>query len=74
MQEVVMFTPIQDATEDDLRALLDQSPSRTLRCIVDPSTGISWCWPAEQATHAQGAERLGVPYFLPPGAGEIIAD
>ena len=34
---------------------------RAARRIIDPRSGDVWIWPAEQATHAEGAERLWVP-------------
>jgi hypothetical protein len=37
------------------------SRHRAARRIVDPNTGDVWVWAAEEATHAEGAERLGIP-------------
>ena len=48
------------------------SRHKAARRIVDPNTGDEWVWPAEEATHAEGAERLGVPYDKKPGEGDIL--
>jgi len=61
-----------EPTTTDIRKLASLSPSRTLRRICDGETGMYWYWPAEMATHAEGAAVLGIPYDRPPGAGEIV--
>lgn len=65
------MTPLHDSSRAELEGLAKQSPSRTLRRITDHCGGY-WYWPAEQATHAEGAAYLDIPYDLPPGAGEIV--
>ena len=66
------FTPVRNPSPDTIAAMLAASRYRALRLIVDPRTGDRWLWPAEQATHAEGASRLGVPHDRPPGAGDIV--
>lgn len=62
----------RNPTPDEVRAIVRGSRHRAARRIVDNRNGDVWVWPAEQATHAQGANELGVPYDRPPGAGDII--
>ena len=66
------FAPALNPTPDLIAAMLASSRHRALRMIIDPRTGDRWLWPAEQATHAEGARRLSVPYDRPPGAGDIV--
>jgi len=66
------FSPVCNPMPDTIAPMLASSRHRALRMIVDPRTGDRWLWPAEQATHAEGASRLGVPYDRPPGAGDIV--
>jgi hypothetical protein len=68
------FTPALNPSPDLIAAMLASSRHRALRLIVDPSTGDRWLWPAEQATHAEGARRLAVAYDRPPGEGDIVTD
>lgn len=65
-----MFTPLKNPDGAALENLFAASPSKTLRRIRHGED--HWYWPAEQATHAEGAKTLSVPYDLPPGAGDII--
>ena len=38
----------------------------------DPETGDLWYWPAEQGTHAEGADFLNIAYDKAPGTGEVV--
>lgn len=68
------WTPIRNPTDVQTRATIRASKHRAARRIVHPRTGDVWLWPAEQATHAEGARRLGVPYDRPPCTGDILVD
>lgn len=66
------FHPLRNPTEAELAELIRSSRHDAARRIVDPRNDDVWCWRAEEATHAEGAGKLGVPYDKPPGAGEIV--
>lgn len=66
------FTAVRNPTREQFAALFAASASRTLRRIQDGDG--YWYWPCEQATHAKGAERLGVAYSRKPGEGDIVVD
>lgn len=68
----LMFAPIKNPSDQELVALIRSSPNTTARRIVDPRNGDAWYWPAEQATHREGADTLGIPYDRLPGAGDIV--
>lgn len=65
------FEPQREPTEEQMRAMFAASKHRALRRIWDEERQCYWYWPFEQATHAEGAERLGVTYDRPPGAGDV---
>jgi hypothetical protein len=66
--KIATKNPDPEQIADFIRA----SAHRAARRIIDPRSGDVWVWPAEQATHAEGAERLGVPYDKKPGEGDIL--
>jgi len=66
------FSPLRNPTGEQITALVARSRHDAARRIIDPTTGDAWYWPAEQATHAEGAAKLGIPYDRPPGAGDIV--
>lgn len=66
------FAPVRNPTAEQVASLVARSRHRAARRIVDPATGDEWYWPAELATHAEGAAKLGIPYDRPPGAGDIV--
>lgn len=51
--------------------MIRASRHKALRRIVTPD-GTVWYWPAEQATHREGADALGIPYDRKPGEGDIV--
>lgn len=67
-----MKDAVKNPTPVQVSALLAKSKHRALRRIVTPSE--TWYWPAENGTHRQGADSLGLEYHLPPGAGDIVTD
>jgi len=66
------FTPIKNPTHAQLEAIIRQSEVGCARRITDFSTGDQWVWDAAQATHAEGANYLGIDYALRPGEGDIL--
>lgn len=69
-----MFTPEKNPTNARIAEIIASSKHQAARKIADEETGNSWFWPAEQATHAEGAKLLGVKYDRPPGAGDIVTN
>ena len=65
------FTPLRNLEGPAIAALVRQSKYGAVRRVRDPRTGDFWYWRCEQATHAQGARRLGIPYD-PYGGGEVL--
>lgn len=61
----------KNLTQDEIRAMIYVSRHKAVRRISGLN-GDLWYWPAEFATHKEGAEKLGIPYDLPPGAGDIL--
>jgi len=68
------FTARQNPTDEEIREIIAASKHKAARRITDPRNGDRWYWPAEQATHAEGAAKLGVPYDRPPGEGDIVTN
>lgn len=66
------FEAKKNLTPDDIAAMVKASTQEAVRRIHDPHSGDYWYWPAEMATHAEGAEKLGIPYDKRPGEGDII--
>jgi hypothetical protein len=67
-----MFEPLKNPSTAAIRALAGKSKHDACRRICDPRSGDFWYWPFEQATHAEGASVLGVPYDRKPGEGDVI--
>ena len=67
-----MFTPKKNPTKQDLTDILTASRHAAARRVQDPASGDFWYWPFEQATHAEGADKLGIPYHRKPGDGDVI--
>jgi hypothetical protein len=67
-----MFKPLKNPSDVELTALIRASRHCAARRIVDPRSGDQWCWPAEQATHREAADILGIHYDRQPGEGDII--
>jgi hypothetical protein len=65
------FEPRKNLSDDEIRDLIKASRLKAVRHITDPRNGDKWYWPAEQATHAWGAEHLGVPYEA-YGGGPVL--
>ncbi|SDG64861.1 DUF1810 domain-containing protein [Roseospirillum parvum] len=62
---------VRDPSPAELVAMIRNSPHQAVRRIVCERTGAVWCWPAERASHAEGARLVGATYTQPPG-GEIL--
>lgn len=69
-----MFEPIKNPSPVQVRDIIAASRHQAARRITDHRNGDVWCWPAEQATHREGADALDIPYDLPPGAGDMLFD
>ncbi len=65
-----MWTPIKNPTQEQLNKLFEQSQHNALR-VIKVHDG-QWCWPFEQATHREGAEKLGIEYAIRPGRGLVM--
>jgi len=66
------FEARKNLSDAEVAELVTQSKHKAVRRITDPRTGDHWYWPAEMATHREGADRLEVPYDKRPGEGDII--
>ena len=64
------FNAVKNPDGSTIGKLAAQSPSHKIRRILDPRTRAYWYWPAEQATHAEAAERLGITGAL--GEDDIV--
>ena len=64
-----MFEAQKNLKPGEIIALIGRSKHKAVRRIADPRSGDIWYWKAELATHAEGAEKLGVPYDRRPGEG-----
>jgi hypothetical protein len=65
------FTAVHNPNQAQIAELFAASKHRALRRIADHNGGY-WYWPFEQATHAEGALLLKIPYDRPPGAGDVV--
>ena len=65
-----MKDAIKNPNNDQIAVLLAKSKHRALRRIVTEHG--AWYWPAENGTHREGADSLGLEYDRPPGAGDIV--
>jgi hypothetical protein len=63
---------VKNPTPAQTREIIGRSKHQAARKITDPRDGAVWVWPFEQATHAEGAAHLGVPYDRPPGGGDVL--
>ena len=66
------FEAHRNPTNSKIAELIKASAENAARMITDPRNGDRWVWPAEQATHAEGAGKLEVPYSRKPGEGDIL--
>lgn len=66
------FTPVRNPDDEALRRVIMASRHKAARRIIDERDGTVWVWPFEQASHAEGAARLAVPYSRPPGSGDVL--
>ena len=66
------FAPAKNPTDPEIRQIIEASAHKAARRIVDERDGAVWVWPFEQATHAEGAARLGVPYGRRSGEGDVL--
>ena len=64
------FDALKNPDGSAIGELARRSPSGKVRRILDPETLAYWYWPAEQATHAEAAERLGITDAL--GGDDIV--
>lgn len=67
-----MFEAQKNLKPGEIIALIGRSKHKAVRRIADPRSGDIWYWKAELATHAEGAEKLGVPYDRRPREGDIL--
>ena len=67
------FEAKKNLSTSEIATLIEVSKHKAVRRIVDPRNGDLWYWKAELATHADGAQKLGVPYDKRPGEGDILA-
>lgn len=65
------LTAVHNPDQAQIAELFAASKHRALRRIADHKGGY-WYWPFEQATHAEGALLLKIPYDRPPGAGDVV--
>jgi hypothetical protein len=68
----VAFTPTKNPSPAVIRDIISASINKCARRIVDQSNGDHWVWAFEQATHAEGAALLGIPYAIAPGLGDVL--
>ena len=61
----------KNPTPDEIAAIVARSKYAAARRIV-AKNGDAWYWPAEEGTHREGADFLGIEYNIPPGMGDII--
>ena len=69
----MQFEAKKNLSNSEIATLIEVSKHRAVRRIVDPRNGDLWYWKAELGTHAEGAQKLGVPYDKRPGEGDILA-
>jgi len=62
---------IKNPSNEQIIALIGLSSEAAARRIVCERSGDAWCWPAERASHSEGARIVGAAYTQPPG-GEIL--
>jgi uncharacterized protein (DUF1810 family) len=62
---------IKNPSNKQIIAMIRSSSGTAARRIVCERSGDTWCWPAEKASHAEGARIVGAAYTQPPG-GEIL--
>ena len=68
----MQFDAKKNSTQAEIRAMIEASKHKAVRRIADPRNGDLWYWKAELGTHAEGAQKLGVPYDKRPGEGDIL--
>jgi hypothetical protein len=66
------WTPTRNPTVAQIQAIIAASPHKAARRIICERTGDVWVWPFDQATHLQGAHRLGTDYTRPPEGGDVL--
>ena len=62
---------IKNPSNEQIIAMIRSSSEIAARRIVCERSGNIWCWPAERASHSEGARIVGATYTQPPG-GEIL--
>ncbi|MGN6582237.1 MAG: hypothetical protein ACTHJV_00885 [Rhizobiaceae bacterium] len=67
-----MFTPLKNPSDTAVKELLRGSKNGAVRRIHDERNGDFWYWDFDQATHAEGANILGIPYSRRPGEGDVV--
>ena len=67
-----MFEAQKNLKPGEIIALIGRSKHKAVRRIADPRSGEHLVLKAELATHAEGAEKVGVPYDRRPGEGGIL--
>lgn len=65
------MTALRNPNDEDVRRMISASKHKAARAITTQD-GTRWVWPAEDATHAEMAEQLGIAYDKKPGEGDIL--
>lgn len=66
------FKATRNPDHREIERIITGSKVKAARRIIDTRSGDHWVWDASLATHAEGAKKLGVPYALRPGEGDIL--
>ena len=69
---MALFRPTKNPTPEKIRDIIAMSQHEAARRMQDPQNGDWFYWPFEDATHAEGATQLAVPYDRPAGGGDVI--
>jgi|GEM_PF-562242 len=72
--DVERLGAIRDPSQTQLVTMIKASPVRAVRRIICERTGAVWCWPAERASHADGARLVGATYTKPAGGDVLTLD
>lgn len=66
------MNPLRNPTPEEIERLILASKHQAARTLTDAVTGDVYVWPAEDATHREAADHLGVQYDRKPGEGDIL--
>lgn len=68
MKEWILKNP----SDSEVATMIRGSKHKAARMIRDDATGDRYVWPFERATHAEGAELIGITYTRPAGSGDVL--